>query len=64
MSDNYKQVKINRLRPYKSNARNHNKKQIKALSKSIQEFGFINPILIDDDFNVLAGHGRQAREHG
>ena len=46
------------LRPYKNNARTHSKKQIKQLVKSIEEFGFTNPILIDENSTVLAGHGR------
>ena len=46
---------INSLKPYKGNARTHNKKQIKQLVASIKEFGFTNPILIDEDMTVLAG---------
>lgn len=46
------------LAPFKGNARTHSKKQIKQLVASIKEFGFTNPILIDDQMTVLAGHGR------
>jgi DNA modification methylase len=40
------------------NARTHSKKQIRQIADSIREFGFSNPILIDSDNTVLAGHGR------
>lgn len=46
------------LKPYKRNARTHSKKQIKQIANSIKEFGFTNPILIDDENVILAGHGR------
>ena len=51
-------VDINKLVPYARNARTHSKEQILQLRSSIREFGFINPCLIDKDFNVIAGHGR------
>lgn len=46
------------LKPYKNNARTHSKKQIQQIANSMQEFGFTNPILIDADHNIIAGHGR------
>lgn len=46
------------LKPYASNARTHSAKQIKQIAKSIEKFGFNNPILIDDDNQIIAGHGR------
>lgn len=46
------------LRPYPHNARVHSKKQIRQIARSIEQFGFTNPILIDDQSMVLAGHGR------
>jgi ParB-like nuclease domain len=49
---------IARLRPFAGNARTHSKKQIRQIADSIARFGFTNPILIDDDGNVIAGHGR------
>lgn len=52
------QVFIETLTPYKKNARVHNKEQIVQIANSIQEFGFNNPILIDNDNNIIAGHGR------
>jgi DNA modification methylase len=48
------------LKPWAKNARTHSKKQIRQLAASITEFGFTNPILIDNDNTVLAGHGRLA----
>jgi ParB-like chromosome segregation protein Spo0J len=49
---------INELKPYEKNARSHDKKQIELLKKNIQEFGYTAPIVIDKDFNIIAGHGR------
>lgn len=48
----------NALRPFKRNARTHSRKQISQIAESIQAFGFTNPVLIDNDRTVLAGHGR------
>jgi ParB/Sulfiredoxin domain len=47
-----------RLRPSPNNARRHSRKQLKQLANSIARFGFINPVLISDDFEIIAGHGR------
>ena len=49
-----------RLVPYKRNARIHSRKQIRQIASSIERFGFTNPILIDDNDMILAGHGRAA----
>lgn len=46
------------LTAYKANARTHNKRQIKQIAQSIKNFGFLNPILIDEDGQIIAGHGR------
>jgi len=46
------------LRPYSGNARTHDEEQIKVLMGSIRGFGFINPVLIDKDGVIVAGHGR------
>ncbi len=51
-------VDINKLVPYVNNARTHSPEQINKLRSSLREFGFVNPVIIDRDFNVLAGHGR------
>lgn len=52
------QVEIGRLVPYANNCRTHSAAQIKMLRASLREFGFVNPILIDKDYGVIAGHGR------
>lgn len=49
---------IGSLRPYAGNARTHSKKQIAQIAESIKRFGFVNPVLIGDDNQILAGHGR------
>lgn len=46
------------LKPYARNARTHSKKQIKQIASSIERFGFVNPVLIGDDGQIIAGHGR------
>ena len=59
-------VDINKLVPYANNARTHNKEQILKLRSSLREFGFVNPVIIDREYNVLAGHERimAAKEEG
>lgn len=52
------EVTLTKLVPYARNAKLHSEEQIREIADSIKEFGFINPILIDKDFNVIAGHGR------
>lgn len=54
----YENVEIEKLIPYKNNARTHSDEQIEKIAKSMKEFGFINPILVDGNLNVIAGHGR------
>jgi DNA modification methylase len=48
------------LKPNPRNARTHSKRQIKAIAESIRAFGFTNPVLVDDEGMILAGHGRFA----
>jgi DNA modification methylase len=48
------------LRPYAGNARTHSPKQVRQIAESIRRFGFVNPILVDADGDVIAGHGRLA----
>ena len=59
-------ISIDKLVPYVNNARTHSAEQIIKLRSSLLEFGFVNPIIIDRDFNVIAGHGRlmAAKEEG
>ena len=61
-----KLVDIEKLVPYVNNARTHSQDQINKLRSSIREFGFINPVIIDKDYGVIAGHGRimAAKEEG
>ena len=49
---------IDALRPAKSNARVHSKKQLKQIARSIQRYGFNAPVLIGNDGEIIAGHGR------
>lgn len=51
-------VPIDELVPYANNARVHDKKQIAQIRASLREFGFVTPLLIDFDNNIIAGHGR------
>jgi DNA modification methylase len=51
-------VSTDQLSPYRGNARTHTKKQIKQIAASIRKFSFNNPVLIDDDARIIAGHGR------
>lgn len=53
-----RQEKVEDLVPYAKNARVHDDEQVELIAKSIEEFGFLNPILVDKDKNVIAGHGR------
>ena len=53
-------VAVEKLVPYVNNARTHSPEQLAKLRSSLREFGFINPVIIDRDFNVIAGHGRIA----
>ena len=59
-------VPVSRLVPYVNNARTHSPEQIAKLRSSLREFGFINPVIIDRDYGVIAGHGRilAAKEEG
>ena len=55
---NIESVAVRELRPYANNARTHSKKQIRQIANSIKKFGFCNPVLMDDQKQVIAGHGR------
>lgn len=46
------------LRAASGNARTHSKKQLRQIARSIKRFGFVNPVLISDDCEIIAGHGR------
>ena len=55
---NFENRPTHSLRPYARNARTHSPKQIKQIARSIERFGFNNPLLIDDEDQIIAGHGR------
>ena len=46
------------LIPYALNSRTHSDQQIAQLAAAIREFGFTNPVLVDEENNLIAGHGR------
>lgn len=50
--------KIASLKPYAKNAKKHDKRQVEMIAESIKEFGFTQPVLIDENNVVVAGHGR------
>lgn len=54
----YKKLPLAVLRPYERNARTHSEAQVEQLVASIREFGFTNPLLIDEECRIIAGHGR------
>lgn len=51
-------IRIDELVPYANNAKIHGPEQIEQLRRSLREFGFVSPVLIDEDKNLIAGHGR------
>lgn len=53
-------IAIRDLKPWARNARTHSKKQLRQIADSIAQFGFTNPVLIDESGTILAGHGRVA----
>ena len=52
------QVSVDALIPYARNSRTHSDAQVAQIAASIREFGFTNPVLIDADGGIIAGHGR------
>lgn len=55
---NIQPVAIKKLIPYVNNAKEHSEAQVTKIASSIREFGFLNPVLIDREYNIIAGHGR------
>jgi DNA modification methylase len=51
-------IGLAKLRPYAKNPRTHSKRQIRQIADSIRRFGFTNPVLVSDDGEIIAGHGR------
>ena len=52
------EIEVSKLIPYINNARTHSESQINQIAASIKEFGFRNPILVDGENGIIAGHGR------
>lgn len=65
-TERFEKVNIDKLIPYARNARTHSKEQILQLRASLREFGFVNPVIVDKELNIIAGHGRilAAKEEG
>jgi len=57
------QMPITELIPYARNARTHSDVQVQQIAASIREFGFLNPVLIDEESTIIAGHGRVLAAH-
>lgn len=57
MKKELKTVSLNDLKPFSSNPR-HNNESAKMVAKSIKDFGYINPIVVDESFTILAGNTR------
>ena len=55
---NIELVSIDKIIPYARNQRKHSEDQVKKIASSIREFGFKNPVIVDKDMSIIAGHGR------
>lgn len=53
-------INITDIRAYKNNPKLHNRTQVSKIRESIRKFGFINPVLLDENMEIIAGHGRVA----
>ncbi len=58
MTSELRPVPVDKLVPYANNARTHSPEQIMKLRSSLREFGFVNPVIVDREYNIIAGHGR------
>lgn len=54
---NVEYISPDMLKPHPKNSRIHSEKQIEKLQRSIREFGFAKPVIVDEDYTILAGHG-------
>ena len=54
----YKKALVSSLIPYARNSRTHSDEQVAKIAASIKEFGFLNPVIVDGDNGIIAGHGR------
>jgi hypothetical protein len=57
-SQHIEQIALKKLIPYARNSRTHSDIQVSQIAASIREFGFTNPVLITENYDILAGHGR------
>ena len=57
-SQHIEQIDLKKLIPYARNSRTHSDIQVSQIAASIREFGFTNPVLITDECDIIAGHGR------
>src|ERR1700732_3729876 len=62
-ADKVERWAIDRLIPYARNARTHSDEQVAQIAASIREFGFTNPVLVDEEGTLIAGHGRVLGAH-
>lgn len=58
LPESLERLPLDRLIPYVNNSRTHSEEQVAQIAASIREFGFTNPILIDEADGIIAGHGR------
>ena len=58
LSEKIERVKIESIAPYAKNYNKHPDSQVNEIARSIERFGFLNPLLVDRDYNIVAGHGR------
>lgn len=54
----HKTLNIDELKPYENNSRTHSKAQIEKIAKSLKEFGWMSPVVVDESYTIIAGHGR------
>ena len=57
-TENFETVELSKLKPFENNSRVHSDQQIKQIENAITEWGWTMPILIDEDFTIIAGHAR------
>ena len=65
-TERFEKVPVDKLVPYARNARTHSKEQILQIRASLREFGFVTPVVVDEKYSIIAGHGRvaAAKEEG
>ena len=54
----HKTINIEELKPYENNSRTHSRSQIEKIAKSLEEFGWMSPVVVDENYTIIAGHGR------